>query len=123
MKKHTLITATTLALMAGMAAAGNWAGPGPGPQPGPGPAMAWTQPGPVPFAVMDRDGDGRISADEHAEMQQARRAARAAQGYPMRNVQNAPRFADIDGNGDGVIDRDEFGSFRAQRQRRPCPRW
>jgi hypothetical protein len=119
MTKQTLIMTTALALLAGAAVAGNWPGPGPGP----GPGMAWTQPGPVPFETMDRDRDGRISADEHIAMQQARRAARAAQGYPMRNVANAPRFADIDANADGMVDRDELGRFRAQRMGGPCRRW
>jgi hypothetical protein len=117
MTKQALITATTLALLSGAAVAGNWTGPGPVP------GMAWTQPGPVPFEIMDRDRDGRISADEHAAMQQARRAARAAQGYRMRNVGNAPQFADIDANADGMVERDELGRFRAQRMGGPCRRW
>lgn len=77
--------------------------------------------GPMPFEVMDRDHDGYLSADEHAQARSERQAARRAQGYPMRGARTAPDFDQIDRNGDGAIDRAELGAWQAQRPQQQMP--
>lgn len=76
---------------------------------------AYGRRGPLPFEIMDLNGDGVITADEHAQVRAERQAVRREQGYPMRNAGNAPRFEDIDGNADGTIGPDEFSAWQAQR--------
>jgi hypothetical protein len=76
--------------------------------------------GPMPFALMDLDGDGVVSAEEHAKVRAERQQVRAAQGYPMRRAASAPGFGQIDADGNGAIDRDELSTWQAQRMQQGC---
>jgi len=79
--------------------------------------------GPVAFSMMDTDGDGYVSADEHATFRAQRMAANARAGRLLRGVGNAPQFTDMDANGDGRLSRNEVAQFRGQRiVGRPCYR-
>ncbi len=82
---------------------------------------AYLQRGPIPFEAFDRDGDGRLSADEFHEVRAARQAYRAKQGYPMRRAAGAPPFEAIDTDGDGMLSREEHAAHQAARHAsRPC---
>jgi len=72
-------------------------------------------PGPIPFEAFDRDGDGRVTEPEFQSARAERRAARAAQGAPMRGAANAPPFAFFDRNGDGGLSREEFAAAHQAR--------
>lgn len=74
--------------------------------------------GPASFAEFDADADGKINEQEFNEGRARRMAERAQQGGQMRNAANAPTFAQIDGNGDGVITPDEFAAHRSGAPRR-----
>ena len=63
---------------------------------------------------VDLDGDGKIPEKEFNEARASRISERAKQGYPMRNVANAPPFSNIDTNGDGAISEEEFTSSQSQ---------
>jgi Ca2+-binding EF-hand superfamily protein len=74
------------------------------------------------FARMDTDGDGRLSVDElHAGLQRERSERmhkwldRDGDGFvsaeELAAMQNK-RFAKMDANGDGVLDKDEMRSSR-----------
>jgi hypothetical protein len=72
---------------------------------------------------MDTNGDGYVSADEHASFRAQRMAANAEAGRPLRNAGNAPQFTDIDADSDGRLSRTEMAQFRDQRMAgRPCNR-
>jgi hypothetical protein len=72
---------------------------------------------------MDTNGDGYVSADEHAAFRAQRRANNAQAGRLLRNAGSAPQFADIDANGDGQLSQTEMAQFRSQRMAgRPCGR-
>ena len=79
--------------------------------------------GPAAFSAIDMNGDGYVSADEHATFRAQRRAANAQAGRLLRNAGNAPQFTDIDADGDGRLSRTEMTQFRDQRMAgRPCNR-
>jgi hypothetical protein len=105
-----LAVALAAGLLAGLSVPGTalaqWPGMGGGGGRGPGPA---------PFERIDRDGDGAISAAEHAQFRAERQRAMAAQGRPMRNAGNAPAFGDIDADGDGRITPAEMAAARQAR--------
>ncbi|MCF7995726.1 MAG: hypothetical protein K9L88_12900, partial [Chromatiaceae bacterium] len=46
---------------------------------------------------------------------------RSQQGYQMRNLANAPSFEDVDQNGDGQIDKEEFESAQLQHRKMMQP--
>jgi hypothetical protein len=71
--------------------------------------------GPVPFGAMDLNDDGAISAQEFAEHRAQRQAARAAQGRPMRNAGQGPRFEDWDQDGDGLLTPQELAEGQQAR--------
>jgi hypothetical protein len=112
---HTLLTSTLLAVGLGLAATSaamaqsawqpGWMG---GPSGGAGR-------GPAPFAAMDTNGDGYLSADEHATFRARRMASQAQAGRLLRNAGNAPRFSELDANGDGRLSQTEMAWFRGQR--------
>lgn len=88
--------------------------------------------GPLPFEVLDLNGDGTVSAEEHAQVRAERMRLRAEQGYPMRNAPSAPAFEQLDRDGSGAIDREELSNWQAQRMPQPqgmgmgkgrCGRW
>lgn len=79
--------------------------------------------GPMPFEVLDLDGDGVVSAEEHAQVRRERQASRAQAGYPMRNMGRAPAFEQIDTNGDGAISRDELAATRARQAQQRMQRF
>jgi len=77
--------------------------------------------GPAPFEVYDRNGDGAISVEEFNAVRNERRAIRAAEGRPMRNVGKAPTFEQIDADADGALNPDEMAKLAQQRMsQRPC---
>jgi hypothetical protein len=79
--------------------------------------------GPAAFSTMDTNGDGYVSADEHASFRAQRMTTNAEAGRPLRNAGNAPQFTDIDANSDGRLSRTEMAQFRDQRMAgRPCNR-
>lgn len=71
--------------------------------------------GPAPLSAMDADGDGFVSASEHASFRAQRLADRAASGRLLRNAGNAPRFADLDADDDGRLSQAEVAQFRNTR--------
>jgi Ca2+-binding EF-hand superfamily protein len=73
----------------------------------PRPAMA-------AFADFDANGDGTISEQEFVDARNARIAARAGEGRPMRGLAQAEEFKDIDSNGDGNISREEFDAHQGR---------
>ena len=62
------------------------------------------------FTDFDSDGNGQVSQSEFAHTRAQRIAERSQQGYAMRGLANAPSFADLDANDDGVLDADEFAA-------------
>ena len=72
--------------------------------------------GPMPFELLDRNGDGVVSSDEHSQVRQERHAYRAGQGYPLRRANSAPDFAELDEDADGALSRDEFAAWQQQRR-------
>lgn len=111
----------TLAVAVAIAAAGTVAGASPGEY-----DEYYERRGPMPFEVLDRNGDGVVTAAEHAEARNERWSARTEAGYPMRGAGYAPAFEQIDSNGDGSVSPDELQAFHAnrwqQRSSRGCPR-
>lgn len=71
--------------------------------------------GPAPFTAMDADGDGFVSASEHASFRARRLAERAESGRLLRNAGNAPRFTDLDADDDGRLSQAEVAQFRNTR--------
>jgi hypothetical protein len=113
MSRNTgIITTTLLAASIGLIGAGGAAVAQPGWMGAPGGSASR---GPAAFSAMDSDGDGAISAAEHAAFRAERIAANAAAGRALRNVGNAPAFEDIDANGDGELSQAELGDFRSAR--------
>ena len=83
----------------------------------------WTGGAPAAFSSMDTNGDGSVSADEHAAFRAQRMAANAQADRLLRNAGDAPQFTDIDADGDGRLSRTEMAQFRDQRMAgRPCNR-
>lgn len=76
--------------------------------------------GPMPFEVLDLNGDGVVTPEEHAQVRNERQKVRSEQGYPMRNASSAPSFDQIDRDGDGSVSRNELYGWQAGcMQRRP----
>ncbi|WP_295888428.1 EF-hand domain-containing protein [uncultured Thiohalocapsa sp.] len=71
--------------------------------------------GPASFAAIDSNGDGSISAEEHASFRAERMAARAQAGRLLRNAGQAPQFEDLDANRDGRLSQAEVAQFRGER--------
>lgn len=75
----------------------------------------YLQRGPMPFEVLDRNGDGVVTAEEHAAFRAERQVARAKAGYLMRNSGKAPAFEQADLDGSGAVSRDEFSQWQSRR--------
>ncbi len=71
------------------------------------------------FSDYDLDGNGVIAEQEFYEARSKRISERAQQGFPMRNIGNAPAFGDIDSNKDGYINGEEFSAHQQQHRRMP----
>lgn len=63
---------------------------------------------PPPFSEFDQDGDGSISEDEFNATRQARHAAMAEAGKPMKGMATAPSFSDLDTDDDGRLNEVEL---------------
>ena len=104
--KHSLLTSSTAAVLLAIVTL---------------PAMAAdpeiTDGGPMPFDGMDTDGNGFVSQEEfrkaHAERTQQR--AEAQERHQYRNMDEAPRHADIDTDRDGRVSREEFQAHQQKR--------
>lgn len=83
----------------------------------------YAQRGPVPFEVLDRDGNGVVTADEHGQVHRERYEYRMQHGYPLRNGPTAPSFGSVDRNRDGGVTRDELMDWRDQRMQQRGMGW
>jgi hypothetical protein len=76
------------------------------------PAVARANPGmqsgPPAFEEIDIDGDGFVSEEEFTTFREARMAAMAEAGMPMKAAAIAPAFVEIDTDGDGMLTETEF---------------
>jgi Ca2+-binding EF-hand superfamily protein len=76
---------------------------------------------------MDTDGDGKLSQDELTAAQKAHHMSMKKQhgkGYGMHHgmAMKMPTFMELDLNGDGCIDADEFAKHQAERHgKAPAP--
>jgi len=66
--------------------------------------------GPGSFDEFDLDGNGFVSEDEFNTVRGQRVADRATEGRPMRGLESAPAFADIDTDGDGQLNQAELAA-------------
>ncbi|MCW8996320.1 MAG: hypothetical protein OQK77_10955 [Psychromonas sp.] len=60
------------------------------------------------FSLFDLNGDKVISAEEFKQMRMKRAEDKTAEGKILRNRNQADNFTDIDTDGDGAINREEF---------------
>lgn len=63
---------------------------------------------PPAFTDFDQDGDGFVSEDEFTATRDARHAAMAKEGRPMKGMATAPSFGDVDTDGDGMLTEAEL---------------
>ena len=99
--------------MQGRPGMGTGAGMGSGMGMGPGMSRGMGQNMPV-FADFDLNADGTLTKQEFDEARAKRIAERSQQGYPMRNLPNAPTFEAIDTDGDGQVGPEEFAAHQAE---------
>jgi len=78
----------------------------------------YLQRGPMPFEVLDLNGDGVVTAQEHAAVRSERQATRIKAGYRMRNARKAPAFEQADLDGSGALTRDECRKHESRRLQR-----
>jgi len=64
------------------------------------------------FTEFDIDADGVITEEEFYTVRNNRIKERMDQGYRMRNLPNAPTFADLDADGDGEISAEEYAAHQ-----------
>lgn len=76
-----------------------------------------TDRGPIPFDSMDADKDGHVSQEEFhkAHAVRAQKREESQNRYQYRNMDKAPRHADIDTDQDGRVSREEFQVHQQQR--------
>jgi Ca2+-binding EF-hand superfamily protein len=74
--------------------------------------------GPMPFEGMDADHDGFVSQEEYRRAHSERLQQRSEEQnrYQYRNMDEAPRYADIDADHDGRVSREEFQAHQQQRR-------
>ena len=70
----------------------------------------------IPFSALDIDDSGLVTEQEFNQARADFMASRAAEGYPMRGAENAPGFAQMDINGDGVLTAEELATTRQLRR-------
>jgi hypothetical protein len=73
------------------------------------------------LADFDTNQDGLLTERELMQGRAERIRERSQQGYPMRNLANAPSFAAIDSNGDQRIDAQELANAQMQHRRMMMP--
>ena len=83
-----------------------------------------TDRGPMSFDSMDTDKDGHVSSDEFRKAHEERKRLReqSQQRYQYRNMDEAPRHADIDTDKDGRVSREEFQAHQQQREQQRAER-
>ena len=111
-KKAVTSTALALALLGGAAAASEYEY-----------EEGYEGRGPVPFEAMDRNRDGVVTADEHAQVHRERYEYREQRGYPMRNAAGPEDFDRIDADRDGSLSREELSTWQAQRMQQRGMGW
>jgi len=72
---------------------------------------------PPAFTEFDADGDGFVSEEEFTSFRNARMAAMAEAGKPMRGAATAPAFGDLDSNGDGMLNEAELTAGQRAHQK------
>jgi Ca2+-binding EF-hand superfamily protein len=70
------------------------------------------RPPPPTFEEFDVDNDGYVSEAEFLELRSQRMAELAEQGHKMKGAASAPPFIEVDTNGDGMLDIEEFNAGR-----------
>lgn len=68
------------------------------------------------FSDFDLNQDGMMTEEEFIEGRGRRISERAKQGYMMRGLQHARPFSEIDADGDGQVNPEEFSAAQAQHQ-------
>ncbi len=73
--------------------------------------------GPMPFDGMDADHNGFVSQEEyrHAHEERLQQRGEEQSRYQYRNLDEAPKYADIDSDHDGRVSREEFQAHQQQR--------
>lgn len=73
--------------------------------------------GPMPFDGMDADHNGFVSQEEfqHAHSERLQQRSEEQGHYQYRNMDEAPKYADIDTDHDGRVSRAEFQAHQQQR--------
>ncbi len=67
------------------------------------------------FTNFDLNADGRIVEQEFTQARDKRREQRVAEGWPLRNRNEALPFNEIDTDSDGTVAADEFSAYQATR--------
>lgn len=68
------------------------------------------------FKMADVNGDNIVTSEEFYNNQAKNMEQKANQGKALRNAQNAPKFEDVDTNGDGKLELNEYNTFHNQRR-------
>ena len=71
----------------------------------------------MPFDGMDADHNGFVSQEEyrHAHEERLQQRSEEQNRYQYRNMDEAPKYADIDSDRDGRVSREEFQAHQQQR--------
>ncbi|MDJ0806061.1 MAG: EF-hand domain-containing protein [Gammaproteobacteria bacterium] len=74
------------------------------------------------FSDFDMNQDGMLTEDEFIEGRGRRISERAKQGYLMRGLQHARSFSEIDADGDGLVNPQEFAGAQARHRQQQLNR-